>query len=158
MSINPVNFPVSVEPDSFVVTEGIYVSGGIAELTSSDDADLVVRPFGASNAQFQVKGVSPVESPSWIEITLESSVTPLLSSVDQSIDFYNYDDQTWEEIDVRQAERINDGTVGVAATGDLSRFVESGTRCIEARIRYKSTNPRRRFVSGTDLLEWTIVP
>jgi glucose/arabinose dehydrogenase len=158
LSINPTNVPQVVVSDSFSVTQGIYVSGGIAELASSDDADLTIRPFGPGSAEFQVKGVSPVANPSSFEVTLECSVSPLLSNVTQTIELFDYDDEAWEEVDSRRAGRIDDDTVEVAATGDLSRYVEAGTGCIEARIRFKSNNPRRRFISNTDLFKWTISP
>jgi hypothetical protein len=148
----------TVLPDSYERTAGIYVSGGLADLLESDDSDLTIRNFGAGSVEFEIKGVSPVANPSAFEVTFEASTSPLLSNVDQTIELYDYDDESWVEVDVRRAARINDDVVTVAATGDLSRFVENGTDCVEARVRFKSVNPRRRFVSDSDQFKWTIFP
>ena len=65
-----------IVPDSFTVPDGVLVSGGIAELAFSDNADLSIRKsFGVNRTEFQVKGVSPVDSPSVFDITFEGSVT-----------------------------------------------------------------------------------
>ena len=80
------------------------------------------------------------------------------STVNQTIELFDYDAEAWEEIDSRRAERLNDGVVNVEAPGELSRFVEPVTHCMQARVRFTSTNPRRRFVSGTDQFKWTITP
>jgi hypothetical protein len=150
--------PVEVVPDSYQLTAGINVSGGLQELTDSDDSDLVIRPFGPTNAEFEIKGVSPFDNPSAFEVTLEASVSPIFSNVDQVIELYDYDAEAWGEVDVRRAGRIDDDVATVAATGDLSRFVETGTRCVKARICFTSNNARRRFVSATDQFKWTIIP
>jgi hypothetical protein len=69
--------------------------------------------------------------------------------VSQPIELFDYDADEWEVVDTQNEIRVGDKVVEVAATGDL---------CIEARIRFTSTNPRRRFVSETDQFKWTIIP
>jgi hypothetical protein len=88
-------------------------------------------------------------------VTLEGAVFAR-SPVNQTIELYDYIAGVWEQVDTRAATRFSDSTVTVAATGDLSRFVEAGTMFIKARIRYQSTNPRQQFSSNTDLFIWTI--
>ena len=65
---------------------------------------------------------------------------------------------TWELVDTADAARspAPDSVVTAAATGDLSRFVEAGTMCIEARVHFQSDRPRQRFASNTDQAIWTI--
>ena len=149
---------VKVAPDSFVVTRGTYVSGGIAELSLSDNQDLSIRRNTAdiqSRTQFEVKSTSPYSRPNAFEIRLEGSVFAR-SPVDQSLELFDYVTASWELVDLRQASRFTDATVTISATGDLSRFVQPGTRCIEARIQYRSRNPRQNFASNTDQVQWTI--
>ena len=80
--------------------------------------------------RIEVKGFSPVASPSSLEVTLEGSVFAR-SQVYQTIELYDYVAGVWEQVDARAATRFTDSTVTLAATGDLSRFVEGGTMFIE---------------------------
>ncbi len=152
------NLPVPVVPESLLVTRGNYNSGGVAEIAASDDADLSLQRAVAdiqSRTEFQVSAVSPVASPSSLAVTLEGSVFAR-SQVEQTIELFDYTAGAWEQVDTRPASRFVDDTVTVAATGDLSRFVEPGTQVIEARIRYQSGNPRQQFASNIDQFNWTI--
>ena len=60
------------------------------------------------------------------------------NGVTQTVELFNYDAGDWEVADARLAKRF-DQTVEISLGGDLSRFVEASTRCIEARISYDST-------------------
>ncbi len=145
-------------PDSFLVTRGVHVSGGVLELAASDNTDLSIRRATSdtlSRTEFEVKEVSPVASPTSLEVTLEGSVFAR-TQVNQTIELFDYVANAWEQIDVRAATRFTDSTVTVAATGDLSRFVEAGTLCMTARIRYQSPVARQQFSSNTDQFFWTI--
>ena len=147
----------TIAPDSFTVEDGTLVSGGLAELAASDNADLSLRrSFGGTRTEFQVKGVSPVDSPSSFEVTFEGSVTMRGDGVTQTVELFDYDAGEWEVVDSRLAKRF-DTTVQISLGGDLSRFVEANTRCIEAKISYDANNPRT-FSSNTDLFIWTILP
>jgi hypothetical protein len=78
------------------------------------------------------------------------------STVNQTIELYDYVAGAWELVDTRAATRFTDSTVTVAATGDLSRIVDAGTLFIKARIRDQSTSLRQQFSSNTDQFIWTI--
>jgi hypothetical protein len=149
---------VAVAADSLDVTRGRVISGTLADLAESDDADLSIGRATSdiqSRTEFEVKAVSSVANPSSLVVTLEGSVFAR-SQVNQTIELYDYVAGVWEQIDTRAATRFSDSTVKVAATGDLSRFVEAGTMCIEARIRYQSPVARQHFSSNTDQFLWTI--
>ncbi len=148
----------TIVPDSLSVTRGTSVSGGVAELAESDNADLALQRATAdiqSRTEFEVKSISPVATPASLEVTLEGAVFAR-SQVNQTIELFDYVAAAWEQVDTRAATRFMDSTVTIEATGDLSRFVEPGTMYIEARIRYQSTNPRQQFSSNTDQFIWTI--
>ncbi len=120
--------------------------------------DLSLRRLNSdiqSRTEFEVKAVSPDPTPSSLEVMLEGSVFAR-STVNQTIELYDYSVGGWELVDMRAATRFTDSTVTVNATGDLSRFVEAGTNCLQARIRYHSANPRQQFSSNTDQFIWTI--
>ena len=155
---NGANGPFTVTPDSFLVTRGTYVSGGLPELGDSDNSDLSIRRSIIdiqSRTEFEVKSVSPVVNPSSFEVTLEGAVFAR-SLVNQTIELYDYVASDWVLIDTRAATTFLDSTVTVAASGDLSRFVEPTTRSIEVRIRYQSPVARQQFASNTDQFIWTI--
>lgn len=150
--------PVVVPPDSFLVTRGTFVAGGVSELSGSDNEDLqLIRSTSdvQSRTEFEISAVSPTANPSMFEIELEGSVFAR-TTVDQNIELYNYATDEWELLDTRAASRFSDASAVVAAMGDLSRFVEPGTLAIRARVRYQSSVARQQFASNTDLFAWTI--
>lgn len=150
----------TVTPDSFNVVNGNFISGGISELAASDNADLSVRRSNSdiqSRVFIEFKATSPSASPSGIEFVFEASVFARTNVV-QTIDLYDYVAGTWESVDTSNAARFADSTVTVEATGDLTRFVESGSGCMEARVRFLSANARQRFTANIDQVSWTIMP
>lgn len=147
----------TVTPDSYVVTQGTEVSGDISSLDESDDVDLSVRRAVQdvqARTMIELNGTSPFSNPGSLDVTLESSVFARTQVV-QSIELYNFDSDSYEQIDSRDAARFTDATVEASATGDLSRFVESGSNAVRARIVYDSTNPRQRFTCHNDLFSWS---
>ena len=150
----------TVNVDSFNVTRGEYVSGGLPELANSDNSDLVARRANndiQSRVFVEFKSFSPTETPSRFDLTFEAAVFAR-STVVQSIDMFNYDTGDWEEVDSRNAQRLVDLVTVVTPAGDLSRFVEPGTGCIEARVRFQSVSPRQKFSANIDHVIWTISP
>ncbi len=150
--------PVTIQPESVATTRGTYLSGGVVEISISDNVDYRIQRANndiQSRTEFVVTGTSPTLTPSSFEVTLEGAVFAR-STVNQTIELYDYVADQWEQVDTRAASRFSDSTVTVAATGDLSRFVEAGTMCLQARIRYQSLNPRQQFSSNTDQFIWTI--
>ena len=121
------------------------------------NARLTLRRADPEGTELQVKSVSPTADPSSLEVTLEGTVFARFP-ITQTIELYDYDARVWEVVDSRTASQSGDATAEVEVTGELSRFVEAGTGCIEARIHYKSGVARQRFTSYTDQFTWTILP
>lgn len=147
-------------PELLTITDGNLPAGTATQLANSDNQDLSIRRDNSdvrSRTGFTVTTTTSIQSPSAVEITLEGSVFAR-TTVNQFIELFNYDSQSWEQLDLQNASRFIDSTVTIQATGDSSRFVEAGTGMIEARIRYESLNPRQKFTSNTDLVTWTITP
>ena len=147
-----------VTPDSYLVSRGTYVSGGVSELAESDNADLSVTRNSADllgNIEVEVKGVSPTATPTRLDIDVESAVFAR-STVQQFVDYWNYDTGAWEEVASGTATRLSDSVLSATPTGDLSRFVETGTNCIQARVRYSSVVRRQRYSANIDQTVWTI--
>jgi hypothetical protein len=147
-----------ISADSVLVTHGADVSGDVGELAQSDDADLSIQRSLSdvqSRTEFVVKSFSPVANPAWMEVTLEGSVFAR-SSITQTIELFDYVAGGWELVDSGVAAQSTDSTVTVALTGNLSRFVQPGTMCVEARIHFQSDAARQQFSSNTDQFIWTI--
>ncbi len=147
-----------VVPDSFLVTYGVHVSGDETDLATSDNADLSIKRLGTdvqSRTEFEVVGTSSTAAPSNLEVTMEGAVFARATVV-QTIEFWNYMSGAWELVDTRNATNMIDSTIIVAATGDLSRFVNQTTFTLEARVHFQSTSPRQRFSSNTDQFIWMI--
>jgi hypothetical protein len=152
ISMTPVN------STTFLVTRGTYVSGGVEDLQFSDNQDLSVRRSTSdiqSRVFIEIKSTSLVANPATFDFTLEASVFAR-SNVVQSLDLFDYVADAWEEVDVRNASRFNDSTVVASPSGDLSRFVQPGTNCIEARLRFQSNVARQQFTANIDQANWTI--
>ena len=143
----------SVQPYSFSLTRGTLSAGNLEQLQFSDNNDVSIRRNGSdiqSRTEFEVELVAPLSNPSAMSATLEGSVFAR-SQITQSLEFYDWSSSAWETIDTRAANRLSDRTDTIDVTGDLSRFIELGTRRIRARIRFQSGNLREQFSSNTDL-------
>ncbi|MEM7453817.1 MAG: hypothetical protein AAF456_05605 [Planctomycetota bacterium] len=150
--------PVTVVPESVVPAFGDLVSGGLPELAEDDGFDYVMsRRISDLQArtQFDVAAVSPAIDPSHFELTVKASVFAR-GTVTQSVDLFNYDSGTWEQVDSRLASRFGDTSVSISPIGDLSRFVEPGTCVIEARVRHRAVGQRQQFSTRTDRFVWAI--
>ena len=149
-----------VAPDSVTTTRGLYVAGDAASLAESDNEDYQLQRLNTdiqSRTEFEVKGTSPTATPTSFEFTLEGAVFAR-SNVVQTIELFDYDAAAWVLVHTSDAARSPspDSAVTGVGTGDLSRFVEAGTMCIETRIHFQSDSPRQRFASNTDQAIWTI--
>lgn len=152
-----INVTTVVLPNSVFITRGILVSGGVNALAASDGIDLSIQRGldVQSRTVFELTGVSPVANPVSFEVELEGAVFAR-SSVNQTIELFDFVAGNWQQLDSRAASPFSDSTVIVAASGDLARFVELGTRTTKARISYNSLNPRQQFSSNTDHFSWAI--
>jgi len=130
--------PVNVPPTSYQVVKGVYVSGGISELTNSDDQRFVAKrgPFlSATEAPVQVAvtGTSPSQNPTTLKIVLEANVnTPNLK---QTIELWDYVAGAYVQVDTRTATQ-SDSVVEINATSP-ARFVKAGTKEIKAKFSWK---------------------
>jgi hypothetical protein len=151
--------PVVVPGESLTVMPGSISSGGLGDLTDSDNVSLVLfRDLGSTVAvtQFVLTSTSPTAAPSVFEFVLEGRAVSRPNVV-QRIEFFNYVTNAFEIVDERNAVRNPpDLVVTVMPTGDLSRFVEPTTREIRTRVRYRADSPRAQFSSRTDQAVWMI--
>jgi hypothetical protein len=146
-------------PESFDVSSGDHVSGTLADLQESDDADVILRSSlrGVPPVSISVQGTSPAAVPASLQFVVEASVKAR-SPIVQYVELFNYDSGQWEQVHMQPASGSGDVTTVVTAAGDISRFVENGTNRMEARCIYEARRPGRQFVTGVDRMVWVIEP
>lgn len=151
--------PVVVPGESLTVMPGSVNSGGLADLTDSDNVSLVIFRDPTSTAavtQFVLTSTSPTASPTVFDFVLEGRCVSRPNVV-QRVEFFNYVTNSFEVVDEQNAVRMPpDLSITVMPTGDLSRFVDPSTREIQTRVRYRADSPRASFSSRTDQAIWMI--
>ncbi len=161
--------PETVSPDTLTVITGSVNSGGVSELSQSDDQYLVLDPqFLASRYQllFTLDSTASTDSPTALAFTLESRMLTFVGTVDQRIELYNYDMGNFEVVDNRLASST-DTVVNISPGGDPTRFVQPVTGAMQARIRYQNSLPYwvtrtaslyLPFRTRVDQAKWTVTP
>lgn len=149
---------IDVTPNSMTVVRGNHAAGTAANLVASDNQDVSIQRRNTdiqSRTLLEVSGTSPTPNPNSIKVTLEGSVFAR-TTVTQIVQLYNYNNDSWEIVDSRNARRLIDSVVEISPNGDVSRFVQTGSREMKARILYRSSNARQQFSSNTDQFLWTV--
>lgn len=153
------NQEVEVLPSGFTVTRGVQTGGGLQDLFNSDDSYLRIearRPteIAAASVELVVEGTSTIQTPSELKFNFEgaTSGTPAM----QRIELFNFQNSTWETVDERTAPQ-QDTAVVVTITTNPTRFVQSGTGLVRARIGYHDRGVT--FISWDgryDRCTWTV--
>ena len=152
------NPTVTVSPSSYAFTSGLQSSGSLQSLLESDDDRVIGRKSGSQvsgGVDIEFLGTSNTDSPSQLDLTFEAS-TLTRRNVTQSIDLFNYDSDSWELVDTRNASRGGDQSIVISPSGDLSRFVQPGTLNVEARVRFSGVVNRQTYTTRVDQVQWTI--
>ena len=148
----------TITPSEFTVTRGLLSGGTLGSLQSSDNEDVSVRRAAAdiqARTEFEATGTSPSESLASLEIELEGSVFAR-NMVTQTIEIFDFESETWIEVDSRQAMRFSDSTTRVELTGDLAKYIHPTSLELKCRIRYESNSARQQFASNSDKLAWIV--
>ncbi|MEM7456438.1 MAG: cytochrome c peroxidase [Planctomycetota bacterium] len=147
-------FPTLVSPDSFTVSDGSLRGGDLADLQESDNVKVTVQGAFTPVASITVQSVSPVEDPRYFAFQSEASTRS--PQAIQQIFLYDYDAGEFELVDEQSANTLADKVVLIEGTGDLSRFVEPGTRIVEAKIVIRRTTLTRGMFGFFDRAIWLI--
>lgn len=133
----------TIAPTSLSAIRGIILSGNVASLANSDDNRLVVRPgivFSTSEAPVQlvIEGTAPTTALNRMTFTLESFAN--VANIQQRLELYNFVTNIYETADVRPAP-TSETSANIIVNGVLSRFVETGTLKVRAKISYRAVGP-----------------
>lgn len=128
-------------PTAYSVLRGVHVSGGLADLFTSDDSRLVVKNGLVANSseapiQVVIDGVSPTQTASEIRFHVESQVQ--IIHLQQTVELWDWTANAWVQVDQR-AGSANVDTVVVGAGTTPNRFIKTGTRAIRAKVSVKPT-------------------
>lgn len=130
--------PQTILPESVQVTQGQFLSGALADLFNSDDRYFNVaarRPteVAAASSEIVLVGTSPTETPASLAFRIEAAAdaAPTLLRVE----LFNFVTGTWERIG-EVVGPTSDTRFDFGASGNLSRFVRTGTGEMRARIGF----------------------
>lgn len=144
-------------PSSYLVRVGTYISGGLSDLTASDDSFMVfketvpVEPDGPS-IRVEFSGATNVNDPTEIAINFEGRCN--VSGV-QEIELFDRLTSSWVVIDKR-ATTVTDTRLKVVVKDDPGRFVNSGV--LKARVSYRApTAIFPGWMAHVDLLTWDVL-
>jgi hypothetical protein len=139
---------------SFNTELGSHVSGGLAELETSDDASLVLRQTRRGGVQVTLNGILPSPSVGTLGATYECGTSSL--GLDQTLEFWNWQTSAWETIDARPTT-TDDQRVMPLASGSVARFVGAQGE-VRARITFRSAIVLLPFQARIDRFVWISGP
>ena len=108
-----------------------------------------------ANVYFELSAVSPYTDPGCLEISIESSVFGR-STVNLTMEYWDYEAEAWLEIGTGQTSRFVDSTLRFSSLDNCQRFVHPETGAIRARCRYQGVNTRQKFATHIDAVSWTV--
>ena len=142
------NNGITVRPDEFNAFRGFYDSGDLDSLLGSDDDDLCYNPGivllpTEAPVTLDFLGTMPNDSPSTLDVTIESSANTV--GLELTISFWNFNTESWDVVGT-DTQSLNADTVRTFA-GVPADHVEAGTG--DVRTRYEV-----RVVSFIFLFPW----
>lgn len=152
----------AVPPTGFTIFRGVLTSGGLSDLTQSDDSRLVVTGqitaiLSDSPVNIRLDATAPSQTPSALRFFLEAQSSS--SNLQQVVELWDYTTGAWVPLDSRQSTQNSDSRIVLTATNP-ARFIESGTRAMRAQIRYFPTGiiPFVRWTARIDQAVWGFYP
>ena len=148
---------MTTSADSFNVARGSYQSGGLSELELSDNQDVTVNRGGTDVAgivEIEFTGTSPYRNPEAVMLTIESSGF-FRSEVTQTVEAWDFANETWVEVDTRPLSQFGDMTVTIKSNANIERFVDQQSREVLVRAAYSTAVGRQAYSIGVDRITWT---
>lgn len=148
----------SVQPDSYVVTEGFELSGGLLSLLNSDNNRLVIFPDDVTQtSQIEISGTAPFSNPTSLRFAFESSVGR--TGLGQSIRLRNFGTNSFTLIDGRIAT-TTDSLVDTVVSTNAPNFIGPAGLMV-AQITWQPINDEDPAQDGwahnIDRAAWTLI-
>lgn len=160
---------VTIAPDSYTIVRGIPISGNLASVASSDDDRLVVQKglvFGTTEWPVTVEFTGPIdpnegETFSLSELVLRVECSVLSGQISCSLEFWNFDTESWDVMDQRDASSGTDDIGFAISIPNPARYRKSTSseHYVKCRIRFRPNGP----VSGDnwqarmDRVNWEVM-
>ena len=137
----------AVAPTALSVYRGILISGGLSELSQSDDNRLIASGGPTLNTKespitLRLDATAPSQTAASLRFYLEAQAsTPGLTQV---LELWDYTASAWVQIDARPAT-WNLDTRTAFLVSNPNNFIQSGTRAMRAQVRYYQNGPTLTF-------------
>jgi hypothetical protein len=152
--------PIELAPNGVTRLLGNGVSGGLSDITSSNDAYLVgafswIGDRNSPNLQWEVSGTSPSSTMSRVDVTVESKTSP--GGLQQVVQIFNKTTNQWDTIDTFTTT-TTDTTRTISITSGASNYIASGN-VVKVRLNYKPISGTGRVVTvSVDYVHFKIWP
>ncbi|HVT12162.1 MAG TPA: sialidase family protein [Fimbriimonadaceae bacterium] len=151
--------PVVVAPSSFSIAGAPY-AGSVNSLAAVDGGYLTTKAHGSASLSptvLTVQATSPSFNPKAVYFNLVSHGD--LVNLPIHIAFYNWQTSSYETLK-NAATTTSDSWVNLAASGDLTRFVQGGTGTMRARVTFDRGPNFLTDVSNCyiDQAAWNVIP
>ncbi|MEM7457069.1 MAG: hypothetical protein AAF456_22190 [Planctomycetota bacterium] len=150
--------PVNHTPVDYSVSRGSLDRGEIVDLHSANQVSVAVsrNPLDVQSVvEFSFSTSSANFAPESLQFKIVSRVNSK-PAITRRLELFDYDASDWVIVDTGIANNTGFSSVVVAATGDLSRFVEPVSGAMEARVRFSASSNRARFAALIDQVQWII--
>lgn len=134
-------------PASFTISPGTPMGGSLSDLWDSDNlyvaagAGIVLVPT-QHPLRMVITSTAVSTNATRVALELESKATS--GSIQQLVEFWNYQTNSWELGDIRQMS-TSDLTLEIVATGNPTHYIHQTTREVRARMSCRPTSPLLAF-------------
>lgn len=151
---------LSLTTDSIAVERGTLLSGTLNDVLASDDSYYKVnQAFDGDRSERPLRVVCTTATPylplSKLKLTLEAKINA--SGINQYVELYNFNSNSWVQIDLREASQT-DSTL-VLEVPNAAQYA-SNNGVIKVRLSYKpsSSAPGNRLLASFDFVHVDVVP
>lgn len=141
-----VDLATATAPTSFALAQGTTTGGQFSNVAASDNQYWRLDPGPEAvrivrrSVDFTLVGTSPTSAPTDFAFRLESALANgPAGDVIQRVEFFNFITGGFELVDERPVT-TSDRSLDITPTGNWSRFIQTGTREVRARVKWSSPN------------------
>jgi photosystem II stability/assembly factor-like uncharacterized protein len=145
----------TLTPSQYTIESGNYVSGSVSSLWQSDDVHLkAATPNWSSPVILRFEATAASLNPTAMTLTYEGHLTG--GNAFQDVELYDFNANTWVIVSSVSSSSVD--TVVTVQPTQPGRFVQAGTRKVQARVRLSSSSKTgsRSMTAGVDLVRWEL--
>jgi choice-of-anchor B domain-containing protein len=150
----------TVVPSAYALLKGSLVSGGLPELSASDDGRMTIKAVGSplspdAPVQLELTAKSQSTDPRMLKFGIESALHAPNGNI--TIQLYNFKTGQYDTL-ITTAATTSDGTVEVEVPSNRSDYVNQSTLDVKALVLWRAPAPPTGwpFYVDVDYVYWTI--